>query len=338
MLNGYCPITLKKKSTINKKPPTRSKSAPRRSQSSLATRNLNSSSIRSQKVDEIRKEVQLEKKNKEAPINKNLKPAIRHRKDYQLWDAEGCINVETNKQTTLESNENNLHNLKPKMKNKTISRNNRFNGTSEKVIIDRIRPPSRAQSVIGFRPKQTKNNLDEFLDRQNRSTKKREATAKQQKKVEREQRNRSYMNDESRKILTNSQSSSDLLAPKKVKNQEDLSFQSEMSLTSNNSVKEISFKLNDARKIYFEMSALESQLEEEAKEMAECTFTPDLSLTKDSIKKVRQENEQNIPKKKKTVPKKKEKENKRMPTVKDVPKRTRYINELLSGLRTTPCY
>ena len=101
MLNGYCPITLKKKSTINKKPPTRSKSAPRRSQSSLATRNLNSSSIRSQKVDEIRKEVQLEKKNKEAPINKNLKPAIRHRKDYQLWDAEGCINVETNKQTTF---------------------------------------------------------------------------------------------------------------------------------------------------------------------------------------------------------------------------------------------
>ena len=194
MLNGYCPITLRKKNSTNKKPPSRSQSAPRRSYSSLAVRNLNSSSIRSQKVDEIKKEMEYERKNPDKSINKNLKPAIRHRR---------CINIQSNKQTFTEKDESRLNKDQSKaiVKSREIPRNNRYSEATDQSAINRIRPPSRAQSVIGFRSKAK--NMDEFFDRQNRSAKKRETTAKQLKKVEREQRNKSYMNDESKKILIN---------------------------------------------------------------------------------------------------------------------------------------
>ena len=345
MLNGYCPITLRKKNSTNKKPPSRSQSAPRRSYSSLAVRNLNSSSIRSQKVDEIKKEMEYERKNPDKSINKNLKPAIRHRRDAQLWDAEWCINIQSNKKTFTEKDESRLNKDQSKaiVKSREIPRNNRYSEATDQSAINRIRPPSRAQSVIGFRSKAK--NMDEFFDRQNRSAKKRETTAKQLKKVEREQRNKSYMNDESKKILINSQSSSDLLAPRKIKKHDDYSFHPDMLLTSSHSTKDSSCKYEESKKIFNEMRVLEAQMEEEAKEIAECTFTPDLSLSKSSIQRAKHNKEQiiqqNENRKKKVTQniKNKEKEdNRKISYVKDVPKRTRYINELLSGLRTTPCY
>lgn len=344
MENGYCPITLKKKNTANKKPPKRSQSAPRRSYSSLAVRNLNSSTIRSQKVDELKKEIDQEKKMQSKPMTKNLKPAIRHRRDNKLWDDEGCI-IETNKPPIQKKDENKKDKYKSKMnpKSKEIVQNKVSYESSNQSIINRIRPPSRAQSVVSLHRKP--NHMDEFLDRQNRSVKTRESSVKQMKKTEKEQRNKSYMNNESKKILLSSQSSADLLAPRRSKKQEDFSFQSNTSIISSQSVKVLPNKLNRRKNIFYEMELLEAQMEKEANETFECTFTSESSLSKNSFEIANNDKDQTIQinenrsnKSVKNMKRKRKEDNKVPCHANEVPKRTRYINELLSGLRTTPCY
>lgn len=344
MQDGYCPVTLRKKNPSNRKPP-RSQSAPRRSYSSLAVRNLNSNSIRSQKVDEIRKEIEEEKKSQAKPAFKNLKPAIRHKRETQIWDDEGClIDSSVPIISQNEDKRKSKNHSKMNQKSKEILHNCGMSETSEKSIINRIRPPSRAQSALSMRRKKT--NMDEFFDRQVSSVRNRERSIKHQQSLEK-QKKKSYMNDESKKILSNSKCSSDLLSSRKAKKQEEYSFHPDMSLTLNRSVKISSNKANGSRKVFREIDLLESKMEEEAKEMAECTFAPDLSLTQKSNRKMVpnreqfiqfiQRNEASRKRSTQSAMNKDREENKNINLVKDVPKRTRYINELLSGLRTPPC-
>ncbi|OHS96864.1 hypothetical protein TRFO_09772 [Tritrichomonas foetus] len=359
------PITLKKRP--QNKPTQRSKSVPRRGSQSIAVRNLYTDITRENKRRVLQKKFEKEKTMDIKPALTPVKPVIFNRSSLvevdSYWDSSGCLILDQDSRKRNEKGQVDLQyeirKTNPiKRSNSMISNGSRGNqkkqdssATVQVSIFDRVRPPSRAQSVVSS-PRKNKSRWNEFLKRQDECLANRERLTFDWKRKEDKQHEQSFISKESRQIVQRARSQASSRnpspansprhsTPKKKIEEEKYSFKPDRSLTKDTKAYGLSCRYSEARTVLRDIKLQGIRVEKEIEEYRECTFRPDLSSTSKTAKKASysEVNESVMNKKKIRQEKileerkrKQEEETRQNRPIRRCPRNTKKSNEFLSEL------
>lgn len=332
------PVILRK---VHQKPRSRSQN---RGNQSISVRTLNSGLERSSKIQKIQQEVEREKKAKETPIVKYPKPAIRHRREPQIWDDEGNLVSSFISSSMLkdeiitQQKKSNMHKMNSPNSNSIWER------AEQSPPQAQMKPPQRARSVSNSPRK--KESVNGFFDRQRQSHSKREQYSRQEQEKERQQHSQSFMNDKSQTILKNLDKRIKKREIRKAhyeqainKNQRDFDSSFNSPKKEEEPVKRLPIQYANAQRMVHEINYMSQRMENEMKEMEDVTFTPDVSQTEDSIKMAKKNEAQIIERNRQTrqrivqeILDQEMNQTKHIKYAHETPKRTKYMRELLSEL------